>query len=81
MCVAVPVPGTLYRTVHHPRVAIRAKPSTSAEIVHVLSAGEVFRVPWVRTKGQTQKQTLQERLKTVGDNQVGNGRLVGWKWL
>ena len=43
---ALPVPGTLYRTVHRPRVAIRAKPSTQAEIVHVLSAGEVFRVSW-----------------------------------
>ena len=33
----------MYRTVHRPRVAIRAKPSTQAEIVHVLAAGEIFR--------------------------------------
>ncbi|CAJ1434076.1 unnamed protein product [Effrenium voratum] len=40
----------LYRTLHKPRVAIRAEPRTSAEIAHVLAEGEVaeLRDGWVR---------------------------------
>ncbi|CAE7407853.1 unnamed protein product, partial [Symbiodinium sp. CCMP2456] len=35
---------SLFRTVHKPRVAIRAAPSTKAEIVHVLVVAEIFKV-------------------------------------
>ena len=52
MCLEVAVSGALYRTVHRPRVAIRALPSVDSEIAHVLCFGEVFRGTeqhgWVR---------------------------------
>ncbi|CAK8991116.1 unnamed protein product [Durusdinium trenchii] len=82
MCVAVPVPGTLYRTVHHPRVAIRAKPSTSAEIVHVLSAGEVFRVAeevdgWLRLAAdEAWARSIAAGFVLLDGKALGLGKLV-----
>ena len=54
----------MYRTVHRPRVAIRAQPSTEAEIVHVLATGEVFRVSW-RTSIDSQRSWVSHSLQTI----------------
>ncbi|CAE7259455.1 ELD1 [Symbiodinium natans] len=75
--------AVLFRTLHKPRVAIRAEASTKAEIVHVLVASEIFKVSeelpsgWVKLAPEEAWVRAVETGYVLCDGrEIGLGKLI-----